>query len=100
MRSTRSLLVYLAAACLVLAAVPSSALAQEAAPGSRLRATRLSIPPVIDGRLDDDAWSASPLPIGEWKSYNPLHGDTIPQRTSVWVGYDSGALYFAFRCED
>ena len=50
--------------------------------------------------LDDDAWSAAPLKTGEWKSYNPLHGDTVPQQTTVWVGYDKDALYFAFRCDD
>ena len=42
-------------------------------------------PPVIDG-----AWTTRrgrpPLPTGEWLSYNPLHGDTIPQQTTVWVG--------------
>ena len=37
---------------------------------------------------------------GEWLSYNPLHGDSVPQQTTVWVGYDTDALYFAFRCDD
>jgi hypothetical protein len=65
-----------------------------------LRATRLSSPPVIDGALDDDAWAGAPLPTDKWLSYNPLHGEPIPQQTTVWVGYDSDALYFAFRCDD
>jgi hypothetical protein len=90
----------LATLALALAANPAASSAQEAAPQSGLRATHLSQPPVIDGLLDDDAWSAAPLKTGEWKSYNPLHGDTVPQQTTVWVGYDKDALYFAFRCDD
>jgi hypothetical protein len=65
-----------------------------------LAATRVSTPPVIDGVLDDEAWTAVPLPTDEWLSYNPLHGDKIPQKTTVWVAYDRDALYFAFRCDD
>ena len=85
---------------LALGTNPAVSAAQEAAVPAGLRATYLSQPPVIDGRLDDDAWSAAPLTTGEWKSYNPLHGDTVPQQTTVWVGYDKDALYFAFRCDD
>ena len=65
-----------------------------------MAATAVSRPPVIDGSLDDEAWAGPPLPTGEWKSYNPLYGDTIPQHTTVWAAYDKDALYFAFRCDD
>ena len=65
-----------------------------------MRATRLAKPPVVDGILDDEAWTGAPLPSGTWLSYNPLHGDQIAQQTTVWVGYDADALYFAFRCDD
>ena len=65
-----------------------------------MRATRLAKAPVIDGNLDDEAWTGAPLPSGTWLSYNPLHGDEIAQQTTVWVGYDADALYFAFRCDD
>ena len=98
MRLARSL--SFATLALALATSPAVSAAQEAAVPAGLRATYLSQPPVIDGRLDDDAWSAAPLKTGEWKSYNPLHGDTVPQQTTVWVGYDKDALYFAFRCDD
>jgi hypothetical protein len=98
MRSAR----FLSHATLALALAPPPAVssAQEATPQSGLRATYLSQPPTIDGVLDDEAWTAAPLKTGEWKSYNPLHGDTVPQQTTVWVGYDKDALYFAFRCND
>ncbi len=65
-----------------------------------MRAHRLNKPPAIDGILDDEAWTEAPLPTGTWLSYNPLHGDQIPQQTTVWVAYDAEALYFAFRCDD
>ena len=76
----------------------TAAVADEAA--ALLRATRLSRPPVIDGILDDEAWTTATLPAGTWLSYNPLHGDRIPQQTTVWVAYDADALYVAFKCDD
>jgi hypothetical protein len=67
-----------------------------------LRAQPVSRSPVIDGVLDDDVWrQMEPLPTGDgWRSYNPLHGDTIPQQTRVWFAYDADFLYFAFDCRD
>src|SRR6185295_17040429 len=65
-----------------------------------LHARRLPQPPVIDGVLDDDAWREPPYETGEWRSYNPLYGDTLPQQTKVWIGYDANYLYFAFQCLD
>ncbi len=65
-----------------------------------MAAAQVSRPPVIDGLLDDEAWAGAPLPTGQWRSYNPLYGDQIPQHTTVWAAYDRDALYFAFRCDD
>jgi hypothetical protein len=65
-----------------------------------LRPHRLARPPVIDGLLDDEAWKQAPMDTGEWLSYNPLHGDRIPQKTKVWVASDSDYIYFAFQCDD
>jgi hypothetical protein len=65
-----------------------------------LRARRATVPPKIDGVLDDDLWSGEPLPLDRWMSYNPLRGEPEQQRTSVWIGYDDQAIYFAFRCYD
>jgi hypothetical protein len=65
-----------------------------------MAAAHVNRPPVIDGSLDDEAWSGAPLPTGQWRSYNPLYGDQIPQQTTVWAVYDKDALYFAFRCDD
>jgi hypothetical protein len=65
-----------------------------------LAATRAVSSPLIDGALDDEAWRHEPLALGEWLSYNPLHGDRVPQRTRVWAAYDDRYLYFAFDCQD
>jgi hypothetical protein len=87
-------------AVLLLALCAGSAAAADRADAPVIVAQKLTASPRIDGVLDDRAWTAEPVPTGEWRSYNPLHGDTIPQRTRVWVAYDSDALYFAFQCDD
>ena len=85
------------------AAILGAALAHAATPPSSLPAlvaTRTTAAPTIDGALDDEAWRGGPQPTGEWRSYNPLNGDTIPQQTRVWIAYDDRYLYFAFQCDD
>ena len=86
--------------CLLAASLPVNAQPPAEAASAPLQANRISAPPVIDGALDDQAWTAQPLAAGPWRSYNPLHGETIPQQTRVWVAYDADALYFAFQCDD
>jgi hypothetical protein len=72
----------------------------KSAPPVELIVPRLAAPPVLDGALDDEAWARPPLALGDWRSYNPVPGDTIAQKTDVWLGYDSRYLYLAFRCSD
>src|SRR5688572_26837327 len=74
--------------------------AESAAVKPSLRSHQISQPPAIDGLLDDDAWREGPLETGEWLSYNPLYGSTVPQKTKVWIGHDTNYLYFAFQCDD
>src|SRR5262245_42797234 len=76
----------------------SVANAQEAVP--ELRAVRADVAPKLDGLLDDLAWSGPPVGPENWTSYNPLRGEPASLRTRVWVAYDSGAIYFAFRSFD
>jgi hypothetical protein len=115
MTRTRNLAAAASVFTAVLATVPaaaqtapgSSALSQTAvttvapavAPGD-LRARLAGTPPKIDGALDDEIWSAAPLQLDRWMSYNPLRGEPERQRTEVWIGYDRNAIYFAFRCHD
>jgi hypothetical protein len=65
-----------------------------------MKALHTSQSPNVDGNLDDPAWQASPLPISEWISYNPLYGTRMVQQTRVWTAYDDTGLYFAFHCMD
>ena len=78
----------------------AAAQATPASPRPTVRAERVSEAPRIDGILDDAAWSGAAIETGDWLSYNPLHGDTIPHRTQAWVAYDDNYLYFAFKCDD
>ncbi len=88
----------LALVLLATSAIPI--LAADDPPRPVITAHRVDVPPRIDGVLDDRAWTLEPVATGEWRSYNPLHGDTIPQTTRVWVAHDENALYFAFQCDD
>src|SRR5919106_2323545 len=73
-----------------------------AVPSTRpeVRAFRVFRPPAVDGVLDDEAWNQTAVATTDWLSYNPLHGDRIPQHTTVWVAYDDDYFYFAFKCDD
>lgn len=70
------------------------------APRPEIHAVRADKPPTIDGVLDDEVWQAAPAGTGDWRSYDPLYGQALPQSTTVWVAYDANAIYFAFKCDD
>lgn len=64
-----------------------------------IRVARFKQPPVIDGRLDDEAWRSAAV----LKDFYQIHpGDNIqPSRpTEVLLGYDAKSLYIAFRAHD
>jgi uncharacterized protein DUF5916/cellulose/xylan binding protein with CBM9 domain len=82
----------------LLAALPAVAAPAEDRP--RLEPRRVATPPTIDGRLDDEAWQGTTLPLTEWLTYNPLNGEKLTQQTEVRAAYDERYLYFAFHCVD
>src|SRR6267378_451046 len=82
----------------LLAALPAVAAPAEDRP--RLELKRVATPPTIDGRLDDEAWQGTTLPLTEWLTYNPLSGEKMAQQTEVRAAYDDRYLYFAFHCLD
>src|ERR687892_416991 len=98
LRSSRRMLTSSIVAALLLI-MGGMASAQEAV-RPNLEAVRVTSPPAIDGLLDDEAWRGEAQPTGEWLSYNPLHGNKIPQQTRVWIAYDARFIYFAFQCDD
>ena len=55
-------------------------------------ATRLNLPPTIDGNLNDAAWA--PLPVlSDFRQYTPRNGAPATERSEVRIGYDDNALY-------
>jgi len=66
----------------------------------QLNPKRVEKAPVLDGVLNDEAWTAGPLVDGNWVTYDPLFGKSLPQNTQVYLAYDGDNLYFAFHCFD
>jgi hypothetical protein len=84
----------------VMAPLAEAAAALGSATLPPLEPVRAEVSPVVDGVLDDPAWSKAPLELGEWLTYNPMNGSPMEQRTEVRITYDNKALYFAFHCID
>jgi hypothetical protein len=88
---------HLLAIALALATHSLPALAAE--PGTEIVPARFDAPPTIDGLLDDPVWQATAR-IGGFVQVEPAFGEPSPVRTTVYVGYDTEALYVGFDCED
>jgi len=59
----------------------------------------VGVPPLIDGRIDDDAWRTSAR-IDAFTQVLPRPGAAASENTEVWISYDAGHLYIAIRCHD
>ena len=62
-------------------------------------ADRVSASVKIDGQLNEEVWSRAPI-RRQWITFNPAYGEKLDFPTDVWLAYDGGNLYFAFRCHD
>ncbi|HEX8734885.1 MAG TPA: DUF5916 domain-containing protein [Pyrinomonadaceae bacterium] len=64
-----------------------------------IKIVKFAAPPVIDGKLDDEAWKNAQVLKDFYQTYP---GDNIaPSKpTEVMLGYDEKNLYIAFRCFD
>ncbi len=67
--------------------------------GESLKPTRLSTPPVIDGKLEENEWK-NVLSVTNFKTFSPDFGKPGSQNTIAYAAYDKENLYFAFRCFD
>jgi hypothetical protein len=85
-------------------------LATENAPGRDARALppeksqpvvipKLEHSPVIDGRLDDEAWKAAAI-LKNFHQIEPGDNTTASKETEVFIAYDTKFLYVAFRAHD
>ena len=72
---------------------------REAAGRVTVRATRLTAPLVVDGRLDEAVYSDIP-PTANFIQQEPLEGEPATENTDVWVFFDNRNLYIAGRCWD
>lgn len=59
----------------------------------------LTMPPLIDGRLDDDAWRHA-SPLEGWVQISPGDNTTPSRRTLVLIASDARALYVGIRAYD
>ncbi|MCP4220084.1 MAG: carbohydrate binding family 9 domain-containing protein [bacterium] len=57
-------------------------------------------PPKLDGVLDDDAWKDGPIVNGPFIINSPVYGETLKQKTEIYIAYDPDNIYFAFYCHD
>ncbi|HEX9189756.1 MAG TPA: DUF5916 domain-containing protein, partial [Vicinamibacteria bacterium] len=101
------------AVAFLAAAVPPLAPAQEAKPADTANpfgrkyppriytTTRLLLkPPVIDGRLDDEAWQREGSWAGDYTQQLPTEGAPPTKPTELKILYDDKNLYFAVRAYD
>jgi hypothetical protein len=77
--------------------------AQETLPdGARnktVRIVRTATPPVIDGRLDEEAWQLA-AQLDDWHEIQPTEYAPASERTVVYLMYDSDAIYIGARLYD
>ena len=81
------------------AGLPTTATGSQNDPRPSARAVQRRDPIVIDGRLDDAAWSAAE-PIGELRQQSPDEGKAPSERTEVRILYDANAIYVGARMYD
>ncbi|MEP6778500.1 MAG: DUF5916 domain-containing protein [Gemmatimonadaceae bacterium] len=103
-RVTARTLLFAAATLLVISARTSVVLAQPSAksnenadnghaiPVPSVQAVRRTSPIIIDGKLDDAAWSAAQV-VTQFTQYDPNTGKAPTQKTAVRILFDENALY-------
>jgi hypothetical protein len=64
---------------------------------SEIPAVFLSIPPDIDGELDDSCWREVPS-VSDF--YDTSQGIPANEPTTVWIAHDARNIYVAFKCID
>ncbi len=66
----------------------------------RYKAEKLTIPPDINGVLDDDAWKNTGTWIDDFTQNEPYNGKRASQRTEFKILFDDDNLYAAFKAFD
>ena len=93
----------LAALLFVLAASPAVAqgptYSRDASGRITIRATRITTPIKVDGKLDDEVYRQVEA-LTDFIQSEPQHGAPSSERTEAWVLFDDDNLYLACRCWD
>ena len=64
-----------------------------------LRATRISTPMKMDGRLDEEPYRLV-KPMGDFVQTDPKRGEPATEQTEFWIFYDDNAIYVGAKCYD
>ena len=64
-----------------------------------VRATRVTVPPLLDGAVTDTQWQSA-SPILDFTQAEPVEGGRPTEQTSVRLLYDDHALYVGVICYD
>ena len=64
-----------------------------------MRAVRLTVPIKVDGRLDEEVYTAV-HGATDFTQLEPVPWTRATEQTFVWLFYDDDAIYFAARCLD
>ena len=62
-----------------------------------VRATRVTEPIRLDGRLDESVYSRIP-PITDFIQQEPIEGAPVTERTEAWILFDDKNIYIVCRC--
>jgi hypothetical protein len=62
-------------------------------------AARTGVPPVLDGKDDDEAWREAPI-ISQFRQHDPVEDGDPRYRTEARIAYDSKYLYVFVRAYD
>ena len=64
-----------------------------------LRATRITSPMKIDGKLDEEPYLLT-RPMGGFVQTEPRRGEAATEATEVWIFYDEDNIYVGAKCYD
>lgn len=76
--------------------IPTCLLAE---PVRSFQAMRCDEAPVIDGKLDEEAWGRAPV-IDGLTAVQPVPGEPLSERTELRILFDDKSLYLGLRCYD
>ncbi|MFN7914998.1 MAG: DUF5916 domain-containing protein [Vicinamibacterales bacterium] len=79
--------------------VAPETIARDAQGRVTLRATRVTSPMKIDGKLDEEPYLLT-KPMGGFVQTEPRRGEAATEPTEVWIFYDEDNIYVGAKCYD